>query len=1008
VSTSPQLNINPGGTFSVGAQFASGGVAFTTGGLTEGSRDNGFYVNGVNINDNYESSISYEPSAEALAQGTIQVADFSAANGHDISTLTMQTKGGSNQFHGEAFEFLENDAMNAVNPFDKAESESLLGTPAVKPTLRRNQFGGNLGGPVLIPKLLPGLREKAFFFANYEEFTESDGSEPVYTSVPSVAERTGDFSELLGGPTPMQLYNPFDTTYDANGYSSRPAVANNRLDLATRPDGSPLIDPGSAALLSLYPQPNISGTPSYLPNFQTTQQLGFSVYHLDTRFDAHVTGKDSIFVTWSRSHGTNDNSGNLPPSQLYIGDIDDRANLVTVNYAHVFAANLTNEFIFGTGDSALQTLTPAEIAYFNGDSNPFNKIFQNTGSGLTHGVLALDVYNYASPGQNEVFRAENEAFQVSDNLDWVKNRHTLAFGMNYFRKREYDWDFVRFVSFGEGSYEDGFPRQEFSSGGYDQNYDGGDGMADLAMGLPQIIHQRYNFTGGDPTAPEVNVIFPYWGFYVNDRFQASPKLTISAGLRYDLSIPPYDSNNLCCARYDATSDGGIVQLPGITPGVSRLSSQRVDIAPRLSIAYNATEKTVVRAGYGLFFDSGATQIASQMETATNAMPGYFVGDEISNVTQGVSSDTPALNLSNIFQSAPSLALGQYPVSTGPGEGYFGDGMLQTIYYSDQKSTPLPYYQRYLMDVQRQLSSNNTFTISYVGSQGRKGLNYVNINLPAYATGWPTLNAFDAARPNNAGRFGDIYVQRPNLNSYYNAGILQFQHVFHHGVQFMSNYTYGKTVSQYPVLNALGANGEGGYNGFQYPNIFNRGESTLSHRHRFVYSGIWQPVYGTGWSTWAKVPLTGWRISGIGTLESGDADTVVNVETSANDYAGLDELNVSGDPNLSHGDKTLAEQFNVAAFSAPPNGVRGNSGLGTVRGPGQDNLDLSVAKTFPIVERFHAEFRTDAFNALNHTQWNAIQTTYPYASVGNYGNIPFGSAAGAREARILQVALKLQF
>ncbi len=162
----------------------------------------------MNINDNYESSISYEPSAEALAQGTIQVADFSAANGHDISTLSMQTKGGSNQFHGEAFEFLENDAMNAVNPFDKAESEALLGTPAVKPTLRRNQFGGNLGGPVLIPKLLPGLREKAFFFANYEEFTESDGSEPVYTSVPSAAERTGDFSELLGGPTPMQIYNP--------------------------------------------------------------------------------------------------------------------------------------------------------------------------------------------------------------------------------------------------------------------------------------------------------------------------------------------------------------------------------------------------------------------------------------------------------------------------------------------------------------------------------------------------------------------------------------------------------------------------------------------------------------------------------------------------------------------------------------------------------------------------------------------------------------------------------
>jgi hypothetical protein len=118
--------------------------------------------------------------------------------------------------------------------------------------------------------------------------------------------------------------------------------------------------------------------------------------------------------------------------------------------------------------------------------------------------------------------------------------------------------------------------------------------------------------------------------------------------------------------------------------------------------------------------------------------------------------------------------------------------------------------------------------------------------------------------------------------------------------------------------------------------------------------------------------------------------------------------VNGNPNIGHSDKTLTQQFNTSAFTLPPNGVRGNSGLGTVRGPGQNNVDLSLAKTFPIFERFHAEFRTDAFNAFNHTQWNGVQTTYPYSSVGNYGNIPFGSATGAREARILQVALKLAF
>ncbi len=1010
VATTPQLNVNPGGTYSVGAQFASGGVFFTTGGLIEGARDNGFYVNGVNITDNYESSISYEPSVEALAEGTIQVADFSAVNGHDISTLTMQTKAGTSAFHGHAYDYLENDAMNAVNPFDKAESQLVLGVPAIKPTLRRNQFGGGVGGPVYIPKILTFLKDKAFFFANYEKFIESDGSEPVYASVPSAAERTGDFSELLTGPSPLQLYNPFYTTYDSNGYSSRPPVPNNRLDLATRPDGTLLFDPTAAPLLSIYPQPNVSNTPSYLPNYATTQNLGFSVYHWDSRFDARVTSKDNVFVTWSQSHGTNSNSGNLQPSQLYISDVDDRSYLITVNYAHIFSPNLTNEFIFGIGNGALQTLTPNEIGYLNSDSNPFNKIFQNTGPGLTHGVLAMDVYNYASPGFNEVFRAENQTFQISDNVDWAHGRHTIAAGMNYFKKGEYDWDFIRFVTFGEGSYNAGFPRQEFSSGGYNQNYDGGDGMADLVMGLPQVIHQRYNFVGGDSTAPELNVVFPYWGFYVNDKFQASPKLTISAGLRYDLNIPLYARNNLCCAIYNATPDGGILKLPGIAAGVPQhfLSAPKLDFAPRVSVAYSPNSRLVIRGGYGIFYDVGATQISGAIGNALNGVPGYFIGDEISNVTMGVPSDTPALQIPQIFQTSPNLQPGEYPVSTGPGEGYFGDGVLQTIYYYDQKSTSLPYYQRFILDVQQQISGHDSFTLSYVGAQGRKGSNYVNVNLPPYATGWPTVNAFDAARPNNAGRFSDIYLQRPTLNSYYNAAIVQYQHVFSHGFQFMSNYTFGKTVSDYPWINNLAANGQGGASGFQYPNLFDRGESTLSHRHRFVYSAIWEPVYGQAWSAWARIPLTGWRLSGIGTIESGDALTISNVETSANDFAGTDELFVQGNPNLGHSEKNFFNEFNTQKFSLPPNGVRGNSGLGTVRGPGQNNLDISLAKTFPIHENINAQFRADAFNFFNHTQWNGAQTTYPYASVGNYGNVPFGQATGAREARILQVGLKLAF
>jgi hypothetical protein len=1025
VSTYPQANVNPGGTYSVGAMFAMGGTQFTVGGAFQGSRDSGFYVNGININDNYESSISFEPSAEALGTGTIQIADFSAAVGHDISALTMQTKGGSSKFHGEAYDFLENDALNATNPWTNA-NEIITGTPAVKPQLHRNQFGGNLSGPIFIPKLLPEFRQRFFFFASYENFLEKDGNQLVTASVPSPAELTGDFSELLApNASPIQLYNPFFTTYGANGVSSRPPIAGNRLDLATRPDGSPVLDPGATTIQqALWPAPNVPNTPSNEVNYVAYQGQGISNYHIDTRFDAKISASDSIFVTWSRSSGTNTISGGIQPYQLHNFPNQDQAYLVTANYVHIFTPRLTNELLFGTGDGALITLSSGEQSYLNGSGNPLNTLFENTGTGLTKGVFALNVGSYATPGAGEAFRAENESYQVSDNLDYVIGRHTLSAGMNYFRKSEIDWDFQRNVTFGG-----------FSTSGGDLGYVGGDSMADLEMGLPANMYVRYDISGGDATAPDYNIVFPYWGFYVNDKFRLTPKLTISAGLRYDLSIPDYTPNPKaapCCAIYTPTSDGGVLEYPGIASGLAThyLSAPKLDFAPRISIAYGPNPSTVIRAGYGIFYDTGASQVSNNLGNAiygTSASVNY----NVNNVTLGVLPDTPALGLSNIFPTPLTTTLGTFPISTGVGQGYEGDGQLTSITYYDQKSTPLPYYQRMLLDVQHQIGAHSVFTLSYLGAQGRKGQNEVNINLPAYQTGWiygggVGDSTFNAARPNNLGRFGDIFVIRPNINSFYNAAVAQFQHTFSHGFQLMSNYTFGKTVSDYPYVNTLGANGTsgGGTGGLEYPNLNNRGESNQSHRHRFVVSGIWAPVYGVKWPVFAKIPLTGWRLSGIGTFESGDALTVTNggpglpcpasdsgtamcplgYGSSAQDGAGFDELNVSGNPNISHGRKSFSQQFDISKFSVPAANVRGNSGFGLVRGPGQERIDLSLAKTIPLYKTLHLELRADAFNALNHSQWNGVNTTYPSGS----GQYPFGQVNSAGDARIGQIAAKIVF
>ena len=1012
-ATSPENIINPGGSFAVGAQFASGGVAFTSGGVVQGSRDSGFYINGVNTNDNYESSLSYLPASNALQNAKFDVFEFSAANGRDMSTFSIQTKSGTTKYHGAAYEFLQNDFLNATNPYDKAYDPS-IGATAVKPTLRRNQFGGGFGGPIPIPG---DWKNRLFFFANYEEFIERDGSVQVAGSVPSANERTGDFSELcqtgfdsngLCIPAPpnsplsaVQIYNPFTTTYDGSGNSTRLPIPNNRLDLAINPiTGNPVIDPTTAPLLKIYPLPNLQGQPSNVNNLLTTQTEGFNNYHFDSRFDANLTKKDSIFVTWSRQHGTNNNSGGIFPEFPF--NNDDKSYLVTANEVHTFSPTLTNEFIFGIGSASLTIVSPSTVAFANSSANPLNSAFQNTGLGITHGLLAVYTNNYATPGIGQDFLASNRTFQISDNVNWVHGRHAMTFGMNYFRKAEYDWDFGRNVYYGS-----------FSSGGYDQGYAGGDSIADMIMGLPSYIHQLNNIVGGDATAPELNVIFPQWGMYGNDKIKINQKLTVSLGLRYDLNIPVYDPNKYCCAVYQPDANGGVMALPGVAPGLPQhyLSAPKLDFAPRLSIAYALRPKQLIHAGYGIFYNMGGSQISTAVGFANNGSPASN-GSNLFCLT-----DTPCLTQANVFQPEPNIPQGQYPVSTGMGQGYFGDGAWQNVIYSDKKSTSVPYYQRYTVDFEQELNPSSSFTVSYVGAQGRKGMNLVNINLPPYQTGWSSSDAYNAARPNNSGRFGDIYVQRPNLNSFYNAAIVSFKHRFSNSWQATSSYTFSKTVSDYPWINNLAYNGAagGGANylafgsGFQYPNIYNRGESSLSHRHRFVFSGIWTPVYGAGWSSWARAPFTGWRLSGIVTLESGNALTVTDGGpdlggTSALDYAGPDELSVSGNPNLSHGSKSFSSLFNTAAFTAPPMNVRGDSGLGTVRGPGLNNMDLSLAKNFKVRESITANLRLDAFNALNHTQWTGAQTIYPNDSNG----IPFGQATGAREARIAQISFKLSF
>jgi hypothetical protein len=1006
VSTSPRVNINLGGTFEVGASYTSGGADYTAGGNAEGSRDNGYYVNGVNANENYESGSSFQPSAEAIGEVKVGVADFSAQYGRDFTNLNATTKAGTNSFHGEVYDFFENDALNALVPINKAEG---LFT---KSAYRFNQYGGGLGGPVYIPKIV-NLKDRAFFFVNYERNPHSLAGGNNLAIVPSDAQRGGDFGADCTGPINAGTFNSNGVCSNPSGQLYNPYTGNaipfNNLVTAG------LYNPATATqqingIVNLFPHANITPT---LANggsnyqFPSTQEV--DPYHWDSRFDFRISSKDSVFVAWSQYKGIPNNSGGLIPN-LSISDVSDKSHVVTIDEAHVFTSHLTNEFVFAIGSGALLTLSPSEIAFNNGSSNPLNSIFQNTGTGGggNTGILGLNIYNYGvfsggavnqpTAGYDEYFLASNNTRQFSDNVSWIRGRHTMTFGITYLRKGEEDFDSVRYVAYGcapaPGSYCGNGPQLFTANQGV-----GGDAFAEVLLGLPSVIHQRFDYTSGGPFAPEPNVIIPYYGGYFNDKVKVTQRLTVSYGLRYDLPIPVFATNNTCCGIYEPSTD--TISIPGITPGLPEhyASAPKHDFAPRLSVAMQLRPTLVVRAGYGLYYNSGASQISNVLTGALyGGVPGGFVGSEIDNSTPQQAA------ASTVFQPSPQVPLGTFPVSTGPGQGYYGDGAYQTLFYADRgESFRTPYIHRYLLDVQQELSHNSVITVSYIGAEGRNGWYFVDQNAAPYQTGWPSIDAYNAARPFNSGRFGDIYLQRAGLNSNYNAGIVKFSHQMSHGLQILTHYTYSKTLGD------RGITGQGTQDtGYNYPQdiIRSYGEETYSHRHRLLFQTTYEPKYAQRLPGYLRPALGDWHLSAIATFESGDALTVYNGDgNQANDFApynGLGNLDMVHNPNFSHSKRTFGEYFDTSAFVVPPTNVQGTASPGVVRGPGQNNWDISFGKNIAFRESLHAELRADMYNALNHTQWNAVSTQL------NGSTGPFGEVTGSREGRIIELAAKVVF
>ncbi|MGA2630593.1 MAG: TonB-dependent receptor [Terriglobia bacterium] len=998
---------NGGATFSVGAEQTVGGVQYQAG----GGGANGFYINGVNNNDNYVGYISYAPSQDAIGEVKLDVANFSAASGRDVTTLNATTRSGTSHYHGAVYDYLENDGLNAIDPYTKATVPD-----AGRNFLQRHQWGGNFGGPIYIPKLYHP-KDRAFFFANYERLRERDGTQANFYRIPTAAERQGDFSQLLQdfpGNANYILYNPYSTVVNPDGSTLRTPILNNDLRNITKPDGSPAIDPTALDYVtSIYPQPNYVdpfGPEHSLNNYQSLNPFGANSYRFDSRYDFRISDKDNIYFTFNRSQGTDFSGGTpfpeLPPS--YPPNVSDGAILITANYARIFSPTLANEFIFSWGRGNFLFPKDSVQAFLHRTDTPFNKPFQNLGSGVDYGSHAIEIGDgYYFPGYGENFRDKNPSLQFSDNLTWVRGHHTLQAGFAYFRKNEQDYDLIRNADF-FGTFT------RAGSANVDPNGDsighvGGNSLADLELGLVTDIRQRFVFQGGNATDPAINTQSTYYGAFLQDKWQVLPKLTLNLGLRYDLNIPLFDANRFFGGTVDFTYPGLQLVTPGRTSGVPLhfVTADKNNLAPRFSLAYRPRSDIVLRAGYGVFYEAGAGGIIRTMNFYAASSPGSFNGDEYNNALAGLNADAPYLTFSDIYPAPRTVQVGNFPISTGPGSGYFQQGSGGTggtpVSVVDKKSGTVPYFQTFLFSVEKSLTANTVLSVSYLGTLGRQQPYFENVNLPPYCLGCYTDPSItDPARPYGGERLTDINVARHGLNSSYHAGTIKVERKFSRGLQFLTHYTFSKTTQDVYDPCQFAAQGNfGAYCSAVWQYHRQRGEANFSHPHRLLSAVVWQIPFGASLPKPAKAALWGWKVSSITTFESGNADTILNTIDSAFDLEPEVPLLV-GKANLSSGQRNFLNYFNTAAFVDPGAGNKGNAGPGIVREPGRNNWDISLMKNFKPNERISFLVRADFLNAFNHTQWHGINT---YDGGPGSG---FGSVTGSYEPRIMQIGLKLLF
>ena len=958
-------DLTPGATYTPGGQGTrTGGSSIRASSVNvtiNGTAPNqvGWYLDGAFITEMQIGGTLIQPNVDALQEFKVESSNMSAEYGHTPNVVNVTLKSGTNQIHGTAFEFLRNSAFDARNFFYIAPA----GSNQTNEPLRRNQYGFAVGGPI--------RKDKTFFFADFEKTGLLQGID--YSNiVPSLAERTGDFSQLLRGSKANRILDP--TTYQPFPGNVIPSTA---------------LSPQAQFFLKYLPTPNtIQGATAYSAltnNLLQHQMRG------DIRIDEQITSSTQLMGRYS----INNNDENDPNAYLTLGSfpLHSRAQNPSLSLTHIFSPQWVNEARFSYYRSYF---------YFGGtlQGTNFNQLagvqgFNDTTSIYSFPQIALTGYSNftGSPSDQRPKQNRIRNFQYADNLSYSSGRHSVKVGAELMHQTS---------AFINGSNSVG----NFNFVG---TYSG-DAFADFLLGYPDNVTRDYfKQLNGDYAN--------FWGFYAQDNFRITQNLTLDLGVRLDLSgfysgiRGQKSAFNLATGQLVIPSSIDPAVQP-LTPTLLQLFSDRLvytkslglpdsiqptqrNWAPRVGFAWTprGNAKLVIRGGFGIFY---AFPDSNTLNNTVATVP--FVAS--TTVVNNRPPQSPSRTWADYFQGQPN-------VSANPNPGQpcsFGFAALSCATPNVDSGALVNRSQaidEWNLAVQRELTPGTSIDLAYVGNKTTHLNQNININDPL-----PGAGNIQPRRPYP--QWGTITYAEFQENANYNALQAKYEARNWHGLNMLIAYAWSKCIDSGSQQNGPTIALYSSYRGscdydlpqtftasFDYGLPFGRGKQFLGDAH-----GLVNQLIG------------GWEATGIVTLRSGIPFTPTINGDVANTGVTGQRPEVIGSPTMvgqascwfyvSTNPACVAlDPTGTNAFATPAKYTYGNGGRNILKADGLKQFDFSLLKTFPLTETKQFQFRAEMFNILNHPTFSA-----PSAAINNSSAGQVSSTLNA--ARIIQLGLKFLF